>query len=121
MTVPGDLFGLCDPDPIRRGRQFGRIYQWCIKHDPVYAREFSDAGEAARDDPDPGQVVAVFACRGGAGASTFDAALAQTALDAGPVSRLGCTRRKIEFRSMRLAQRWHEPRMASRTHRRRFS
>ena len=21
-----------------------RIYQWCVKHDPVYAREFSDAG-----------------------------------------------------------------------------
>ena len=121
MTVPGDLFSRCDPDPIRRGRQFGRIYQWCIKHDPVYAREFSDAGEAARDDPQHGQVVAVFAGCGGAGASMFGPALAQTAPDAAPVSRLGCTRRKIEFRSMRWAKRWHEPRMASRTHRRRFS
>ena len=121
MTVPGDLLGRCDPDPIRRGRRSGLSYQWCVKHDPVYAREFSDAGEAARDDPDHGQVVAVFAGRDGAGASMFDAAPAQTAPDAGPVSRLGCTRRKIEFRSMRLAKRWHEPRMASRTHRRRFS
>jgi secretion/DNA translocation related CpaE-like protein len=44
--------------------------------------ELSDAAEAARDDGRRGAVVAVVAGRGGAGASVFAAALAQTAPDA---------------------------------------
>ena len=35
----GDLLGRLDPDPGRRGRQFERICQWFLTHDPVYARE----------------------------------------------------------------------------------
>jgi hypothetical protein len=39
MAALGDLLGRCDPDPGRRGRQFERICQWFLTHDPVYARE----------------------------------------------------------------------------------
>jgi secretion/DNA translocation related CpaE-like protein len=44
--------------------------------------ELSDAAEAARDEGPRGAVVAVIAGRGGAGASVFATALAQTAPDA---------------------------------------
>ncbi len=44
--------------------------------------ELSDAAEAARDDGRRGAVVAVIGGRGGAGASVFATALAQTAADA---------------------------------------
>jgi secretion/DNA translocation related CpaE-like protein len=44
--------------------------------------ELSDAAEAARDDGGRGAVIAVIAGRGGAGASVFATALAQTAPDA---------------------------------------
>jgi Restriction endonuclease len=30
---------ICDPDPLRRGRQFERICLWFLTHDPVYAHE----------------------------------------------------------------------------------
>ena len=39
MAALGDLLGRLDPDPGRRGRQFERICQWFLTHDPVYARE----------------------------------------------------------------------------------
>ena len=39
MTALGDLLGRLDPDPGRRGRQFERICQWFLTHDPVYAHE----------------------------------------------------------------------------------
>ena len=39
MTSLGDLLGQLDPDPLRRGKQFERICQWFLSHDPVYARE----------------------------------------------------------------------------------
>jgi predicted helicase len=39
MTALGDLLGRCDLDPGRRGRQFERICQWFLTHDPVYAHE----------------------------------------------------------------------------------
>jgi len=39
MTALGDLLGRCDPDPVRRGRQFERICQWFLTNDPVYAHE----------------------------------------------------------------------------------
>ena len=39
MTALGDLLGRCDPDPGRRGKQFERICQWFLTHDPVYASE----------------------------------------------------------------------------------
>jgi secretion/DNA translocation related CpaE-like protein len=42
-------------------------------------RELADAGESARDDGAPGDVVAVIGGRGGAGASLFAAALAHVA------------------------------------------
>lgn len=45
-------------------------------------RELAEAAESARDDGQCGQVVAVIGGRGGAGASLFAAALAQTAGDA---------------------------------------
>jgi secretion/DNA translocation related CpaE-like protein len=45
-------------------------------------RELAEAGEAARDDGPRGQVVAVAGGCGGAGASLFAVALAQTAADA---------------------------------------
>ncbi len=45
-------------------------------------RALADAGEAARDGRRRGDVVAVVGGRGGAGASVFAAALAQTATDA---------------------------------------
>ncbi len=45
-------------------------------------RALADAGEAARDGRRRGEVVAVVGGRGGAGASVFAAALAQTATDA---------------------------------------
>lgn len=38
MTALGDLSGRCDPDLIRRGRQFERFYQWFMNH-PVYLRK----------------------------------------------------------------------------------
>lgn len=44
-------------------------------------RELSDAGESARDDGARGEVVAVVGGRGGAGASLFAVALAQSATD----------------------------------------
>ena len=53
-------------------------------------------------------------------ASVFDAALAQTAPDAAPASRLGAATKDWVFVCMRLAYRRREPRMASLTHRRRF-
>ena len=39
MTALGDLLGRCDPDPGRRGKQFERICQWFLTHEPVYAHE----------------------------------------------------------------------------------
>ncbi len=39
MAALGDLLGLLDHDPARRGRQFERICRWFLTHDPVYARE----------------------------------------------------------------------------------
>ena len=45
-------------------------------------RALADAGEAARDSRRCGEVVAIVGGRGGAGASVFAAALAQTATDA---------------------------------------
>jgi predicted helicase len=39
VTALGNLLGRCDPDPGRRGRQFERICQWFLTHDPVYAGE----------------------------------------------------------------------------------
>ena len=44
--------------------------------------ELSDAAEAARDDGRRGAVIAVIGGRGGAGASVFATALAQSAPDA---------------------------------------
>ena len=34
----GDLLGRCDPDPVRRGRQFERICQWFLINDPGVSR-----------------------------------------------------------------------------------
>ena len=39
MTALADLLGRLDPDPVRRGRQFERICQWYLTHDPEYAGE----------------------------------------------------------------------------------
>ena len=39
MAAIGDLLGRLDPDPYRRGKQFERICQWYLTHDPVYAHE----------------------------------------------------------------------------------
>ena len=39
MAALGDLLDRCDPDPVRRGRQFERICQWFLTHDPVYGHE----------------------------------------------------------------------------------
>ncbi|MGO9697545.1 MAG: hypothetical protein ACLPYO_28255, partial [Mycobacterium sp.] len=39
MTAFGDLLGRCDSDPVRRGRQFERICQWFLTHEPIYAHE----------------------------------------------------------------------------------
>jgi hypothetical protein len=39
MTALGDLLGRCDLDPGRRSRQFERICQWFLTHNPVYAHE----------------------------------------------------------------------------------
>ena len=39
MTALGDLLGRLDPEKVRRGRQFERIGQWFLTHDPVYARQ----------------------------------------------------------------------------------
>jgi len=39
MAALADLLGQLDPDPGRRGRQFERICQWFLAHDPVYAHE----------------------------------------------------------------------------------
>ena len=50
--------------------------------DGVLMAELSDAVEAARDDGRRGAVIAVIGGRGGAGASVFAAALAQSAPDA---------------------------------------
>jgi superfamily II DNA or RNA helicase len=36
MTALGDLLGRLDPDPLRRGKQFERICQWFLTHDPVH-------------------------------------------------------------------------------------
>lgn len=33
------LLGSLDRDPLRRGKQFERICQWFLRHDPVYAHE----------------------------------------------------------------------------------
>ncbi len=51
-------------------------------HDGELMAELSDAAEASRDAGRRGAVVGVIAGRGGAGASVFAAALAQTAADA---------------------------------------
>ena len=51
-------------------------------HDSELMAELSDATEASRDAGRRGAVVGVIAGRGGAGASVFAAALAQTAADA---------------------------------------
>ena len=50
--------------------------------DGVLMAELSDAAEAARDDGRRGAVLAVIGGRGGAGASVFATALAQSAPDA---------------------------------------
>jgi secretion/DNA translocation related CpaE-like protein len=50
--------------------------------DGVLMAELSDAGEAARDDGRRGAVIAIIGGRGGAGASVFATALAQSAPDA---------------------------------------
>jgi superfamily II DNA or RNA helicase len=39
VTALGDLLGRLDPEKVRRGKQFERICQWFLTHDPVYARE----------------------------------------------------------------------------------
>ena len=39
MTALGDLLGRLDTDPVRRGRQFERICEWYLTHDPEYAGE----------------------------------------------------------------------------------
>ena len=39
MAELGALLGRRDPDPVRRGKQFERICQWFLTHDPVYAGE----------------------------------------------------------------------------------
>lgn len=39
MTALGDLLARLDTDPVRRGRQFERICQWFLRHDPLYAGE----------------------------------------------------------------------------------
>jgi predicted helicase len=39
VTALGDLLGRLDPEKVRRGRQFARICQWFLTHDPVYAHE----------------------------------------------------------------------------------
>jgi predicted helicase len=39
MPALGDLLGRLDPDPRRRGKQFERICQWFLRHDPVYAHD----------------------------------------------------------------------------------
>ena len=39
MAALGDLLGRLDPENVRRGRQFARICQWFLTHDPVYAHE----------------------------------------------------------------------------------
>ena len=38
MTVRKSL-GRCDPDPVRRGKQFERICKWFLTNDPVYEHE----------------------------------------------------------------------------------
>ena len=38
MAALGDLLGRLDPN-VRRGRQFARICEWFLTHDPVYAHE----------------------------------------------------------------------------------
>jgi superfamily II DNA or RNA helicase len=37
MGTLGDLLGRLDPDPNRRGKQFERICQWFLTHNPVHA------------------------------------------------------------------------------------
>jgi hypothetical protein len=37
MTTFSELFEQLDPDENRRGKQFERICQWFLTHDPVYA------------------------------------------------------------------------------------
>ncbi len=39
MAALADLLGRLDPDPLRRGKQFERICQWFLTHDPVYKRQ----------------------------------------------------------------------------------
>ena len=39
VTALADLLGRLDPEKVRRGRQFERICQWFLTHDPVYAHE----------------------------------------------------------------------------------
>jgi predicted helicase len=39
LTALADLLSRLDTDPVRRGRQFERICQWFLTHDPVYAHE----------------------------------------------------------------------------------
>uniref|UniRef100_UPI001FE04557 restriction endonuclease n=1 Tax=Rhodococcus phenolicus TaxID=263849 RepID=UPI001FE04557 len=39
LATLGDLLKQLDPGPVQRGRQFERICQWFLKHDPVYAHE----------------------------------------------------------------------------------
>ena len=39
MSALGDLLGRLERDPGQRGRQFERICQWFLTHDPVYAHE----------------------------------------------------------------------------------
>jgi hypothetical protein len=37
MGALGDLLDRLDPDPNRRGKQFERICQWFLTHNPVHA------------------------------------------------------------------------------------
>jgi predicted helicase len=39
VAALGDLLSRLDPDRYRRGKQFERICQWFLTHDPVYAHE----------------------------------------------------------------------------------
>jgi superfamily II DNA or RNA helicase len=39
VAALADLLARCDPDPVRRGRQFERICQWFLTHDPVYGHD----------------------------------------------------------------------------------
>ena len=44
QQVRSRLVSRLDPDPHRRGRQFERICQWFLTHDPVYRTSFARCG-----------------------------------------------------------------------------